>query len=470
LTDLLIRGAEVEGRTTDVLVADGRITRMTSAAGTPAGATVIEAGGGALVPGLHDHHVHVLAMAARETSVDLGPASVRRPEDLDRELAVRHRELPAGRWLRAVGYDEHAGGPLERRRLDRLAPGRPVRVQHRSGAMWVLSSPALDRLPRVGLPEGVERDDYGQPTGRLWRLDDWLRRHTWGTADLDLAAVGATFVRRGVTGVTDATPSTDTGDFATLAAGVRRGDLPLRITVTGSPELAGAAAPPPLVRGPVKIVVADHQPPPVEVVAEGIARAHRHGRPVAVHCVTAVAAAITIAAWEHAGAVPGDRMEHGSVLDPAAVERLAELGVTVVTQPAFVRDHGDRYRRDVDPGEAAHLYRCRSLLDAGVPVGGSSDAPFGDPDPWLAMSTAITRETAGGASLLPAESIDARQALDLYLTPAEDPGGRPRRLVVGAPADLCLLRRPLAATLRDPAAAEVALTVVAGRVVHTGEP
>ena len=68
---------------------------------------------------------------------------------------------------------------------------------------------------------------------------------------------------------------------------------------------------------------------------------------------------------------------------------LAERGLTVVTQPGFVAERGDRYLLDVPPEEHADLYRCASLLDAGVPVAGSTDAPYTSPDPWLAIRAAV---------------------------------------------------------------------------------
>ena len=69
----------------------------------------------------------------------------------------------------------------------------------------------------------------------------------------------------------------------------------------------------------------------------------------------------------------------------------------------------------------------------------------------------------------PGERIPARRALDLYLAPLDDPAGPPRRIAVGAPADLCLLADPLDAALRDPAATTVAATVTAGAVVRSGD-
>src|SRR5260370_22728518 len=82
----------------------------------------------------------------------------------------------AGRWLRATGWSETSAGPLDRRRMDALTGAVPARVQHRSGAMWVLNSAALRQVGADGSDvDGIERDDRGVPTGRLLPLDCWPR-------------------------------------------------------------------------------------------------------------------------------------------------------------------------------------------------------------------------------------------------------------------------------------------------------
>ena len=136
----------------------------------------------------------------------------------------------------------------------------------------------------------------------------------------------------------------------------------------------------------------------------------------------------------------------------------------MVTQPAFVHDRGDDYLVEVEADDVAHLWPCRSLVDAGVDVGGSSDAPFGHPDPWRAMSAATTRRTLGGRMLGPEERIDPEAALRLYLAPLDDPGGPPRTLQQGGDADLVLLGVPLAEALQNPCADMVVATVCRGRL------
>jgi predicted amidohydrolase YtcJ len=240
------------------------------------------------------------------------------------------------------------------------------------------------------------------------------------------------------------------------------GAIPQRVMVTGAPGLDLDA---PFVVGPAKVIVADHDPPSVESLVDAVGEARGHGRSVAFHCASRLGLVLALAALETAGPDPGDRIEHGAVIPDDAVDTLVRLGVTVVTQPAFVADRGDRYLADVEADDRPYLWRCGSLLAAGVAVAGSSDAPHGRADPWRAIAAAVTRRTAGGAVLGEGERVTPLTALDLFLGPLESPGGPPRRVEPGAPADLCLLHRPLTEALAEPDAAAVRLTLVGGRTI-----
>jgi predicted amidohydrolase YtcJ len=412
---------------------------------------------------LHDHHIHFVAFAAARESVRLGPPEVTDAGGFTRALRDRNRSLPPGAWLRGTGYHESVTGELDRHALDAVVADRPVRVQHRSGALWVLNSVACER---AGLPEadlsGIERDVTGRPTGRLWRLDGWLRDRLPAEVP-DLAAAAGELLAYGVTGMTDATATDRADDIAVLAAAVADGRIPQRLIVTGGLGLPPDASPE-IERGPVKLVIADHALPDLEDLATWIDTAHGRDRPVAIHCVTRVALLLALAAWDEVGATAGDRVEHAAVAGPDEARRLAALGITVVTQPTFVADRGDTYLTDVDPDEQPHLWPAATLLHHGVPLGAGTDAPFGHPDPWRAIAAAANRRTAGGAVLGAHERIGPERALELFLSPPHAPGGPPRTVAPGQPADLCLLRVPLREALKHPSREAVVATVRNGQV------
>lgn len=441
---MLILDAEIDlggvRQRADVQLAGGRIARIARGLDNGTPGPRLAAHGGALLPALHDHHIHLLALAAAMQSVACGPPAVRTAAELSRAL-VR----ATGDWVRGVGYHESVAGPLDRRALDRLAPGRRVRIQHRSGAAWLLSSPALEALGIAAeaedLPEGVERDPAGRPTGRLFRLDDWLRARLPERPAPQLAEASRLLASAGVVSVTDATATNDAATAALFARERESGALRQRVVLMGGAAL-GAIASGALERGPEKLVLDERALPSPAALTARIAAAHREARPVAIHCVTRTELVLAAHALEAAGPLPTDRIEHASVAPPDVVDWLADLGVCVVTQPGFLFERGDHYLREVDASERPWLYRCRGFDEAAVPLGAGTDAPYSEPDPWRAMQAAVDRRTVLGATIGADESVSPERALALFTTRADAPGGRPRRVVEGAPADLVLLDRP----------------------------
>jgi predicted amidohydrolase YtcJ len=436
---------------TDVRLTSGRIAECAPGLRPAPGEPDIDADGGTLLPGLHDHHVHLRALAAARASVAAGPPHIKSQADLASRLRAADAELPPGAWLRAVGYHESVAGLLDRQVLDRLLSGRPVRVQHRTGALWMVNSAAVTRL---GLDEcglsGVERDEAGQPTGRLWRMDRWLADRAPVAAG-DLAAVSREAAALGITGLTDATPGATARDLASLAeAGMAQRLHCMAPAGTGPP-------PGKITLGPVKILLDDATLPALDDLADHIRTAHSAGRPAAVHCVTRVQLVLTLAALDAAGRVPGDRIEHGAVI-PA--ESLPDLrGLTVVTQPHFVAERGEQYAGDVPPDDLPDLWRLRSLATAGITIAGGSDAPFGSGDVWAIMRAAVRRPPR----FRPAEALSPARALSLFLGDPAAPV-RQRLVAPGHPADLALLRAGPLEALDSLTSDLVAATFVAGEV------
>jgi len=436
---MLIVNAEIEGRAgQDVRLLDGIIREIGPDLPRHPGEDTLGARGGALLPGLNDHHLHVFALAVAESSVRCGPPEVTNKEELAAALA----HAGSG-WVRGIGYHESVAGDLTRDDLDRWVPDRPVRIEHRSGKMWMVNSPGAARLGLDEEPDmrGMERDAAGRPTGRLFRLGDWIRSRL-GTATFpDLSALSHRLAEYGVTGVSDATPAITDDTVQELARNHSNGALLQRVQVMGGLDVRiperGLLSP-----GPVKVHLDEDRLPEFDQLVHEMATAHGKSRPVALHCVTQTELIFALTALQEAGPLPGDRIEHASLTPDAALTLMQQTGVTVVTQPGFVFERGDQYLRDVASEDQPMLYRCRSFLRHGIPLGGSTDAPYGLPDPWGAMRAAVDRRTAAGHRLGTDETLSPEEALALFTSPLEAPGAPPRRVEVGAVADLCLLSRP----------------------------
>lgn len=430
------------GQATDVAVEGSKIVAI--GLDLPLAGEAIDGQGSTLLPGLHDHHLHILPLAARQQSIDL--SGVIDPS----QIVHRLRSAPGEGWIRAVGYDERAAGLPDAALLDRWEGTRPVRLADRTGALRVLNSPALALLRHLQLPAGAERDGNGKPTGRFWREDRWLAK-ALPQAIPDLPSQGQAFAAFGLTALTDATAHNGPDEAEILT-----GKLPQRLTLMGSEALSAGSG---YTLGPLKLALDERDLPSVDDLAGRIRNARSVNRAVAAHCVTEAELAIYLAALDAAGgAKPGDRIEHGGMIPDDFVSVVVAAGLIVATNPSFIHDRGDRYAASIQPDHWESLYPAASLTRAGIPLLGGSDAPYANPDPWLAMRTACTRRSVHGVLLGHGQRLDPMSALRLYCSGTLAPGSE---------ADLILCDGGLDDVLADLTAERVRMTMIAGSVVYS---
>ncbi|MEP3890601.1 MAG: amidohydrolase family protein [Hellea sp.] len=425
---MIIRNAEIEGRITDVLLASGVIANIGKGI---EGDDFFDAKGGALFPGLHDHHIHLNATAAAMNSIRCGPPET----NSETELIAAINQTGEG-WLRGVGYHHSVAGEIDCAWLDKYGPKRAVRIQHRSGRLWIVNSLAMAELGLVN------------PTnGRLLDSDLKLR----ASAEFpNLEPLVKRLLSYGITGVTEVTPSNTVAEYERYIQAAK----PLRLSIMGRAELSAAQS------QHLKLHYHDHNLPALDSLADEIKGAHEAGRNVAAHCVTRAELMLTLAAIEMARPVYGDRIEHAAIADDTAIEWMQKLGVIVVTQPNFIAERQAAYLKDVPQDDHKNLWRLKAFADAGLKLAAGSDAPFGDPNPWSAMAAAVQRPKG-----FEGEVITPEQALAIYTKPANDAGGAARKIQKGEAADFCLLDRPWSEARRDLAGVKVQATWIDGNLV-----
>lgn len=454
---MLIHQAEIWGHGMgDVRLAGGQITAIGALSPQP-GEAILDAAGGALLPGLHDHHIHLTALAARKTSVICGP-----PEVTDAAtLAARLQAAPGTGWIRGIMYHESLMGLPNAAALDALVADRPLRMQHRGGRLWLFNSAALALLLAAAPPPPT----LDLTTGHLFDADDWLRG-ALASQPPQLGATSAQLATFGITGLTEMSPRNDAAMAAHFAAEQTRGALLQRLYVAGTLGLANAP-PGPWQLGPAKLHLHEAALPDLDETIAFIRDAHAQRRPVASHCTTEVELVFTLAALAAAGPAAGlqDRIEHAGICPDHLLAEIAAMGLAVISQPHFIAERGDQYLTDVPTADHGALYRLAAFAKAGIPLAAGSDAPFGSADPWAAMAAAVSRQTGQGKILGAQEALTPEDALALFLADPQDLS-RQRPLTPGAPADLCLLTLPWAKARRPLSAQNVAATFIKGGLVY----
>ena len=485
---------------------------------------LVDGAGLAVVPGLTDAHMHPVWGAELTEGVDLGGLTA--PEAVRAALARAASALPADAWVQAwnLDYAVFGTGPIDGDRFDDALGGRPL-IAIFYDLHTGLANPRALREAGVDGPrkfadasEVVVRD--GRLTGELREMSAYRavldrmpgagpaeRRRKVAAALRRLAALGLTGAH-----MMDGTPAS----FELFDAIEADGGLPLRLVVPlwQQPDASDEQVAAQLAlrdvagrrwRGGVAKFFIDgvidsgtawlHEPdsdggsqlpfwPDPARYAEVVARFARAGFQCVTHACGDRAVVAALDAYAAAGAQPANgarhRVEHLETLTDADVRAVAAAGVVASMQPLHMQwraaDGSDSWTRRLGPVRAAHAFRTRDLLDAGVPLALGSDWPVAQADPRIGMAWARLRRTPGAPDapvFEPDQALSAIEALEGYTSWNAAAVGEQERLGRIAPG----FAGDLTAFVEDPVAVDadelprlpVALTVVDGQVVHQAD-
>jgi predicted amidohydrolase YtcJ len=460
---------------------------------------VIDCQGKTIVPGFNDAHCHPLGLAASLFSVDCTPSSVRSIADLQAKIRQRAEQTPKGKWIRAMGYNEFyltEKRHPNKRDLDKAAPHHPVKLSHRSGHACVLNSLALKLLGISGEtpepPGGImERDlETGEPNGLLLEMNPYVEKSMPPLSEEELekgvGLVNEEFLSYGITSLQDATWSDGLERWQILRGFKEREKLAPRVSMMIGIDdleefkqrgLSRGSGDSQLRLGGVKVILqttAGSLNPPQEVLSQLVHKAHQAGFQLALHAVeeSTVEAAITALEYALSQTPKSDhrhRLEHCSVCPPKLVQRLRNTKAMIVTQPPFIYYNGERYLATVPPNDLNWLYPIGSLLNSGLRVAASSDAPVAGLNPLVGIYAAVTRAAETGQTLLPQEGISRLEALKMYTLGAAYASfeeGVKGCIAPGKLADLVVLSDdPTKVPSEAIKEIEVVITIVDGKVV-----
>ena len=517
---ILINAVVLSGRpappATTVVVRDGVIAAVGDAGVADMarpGARRIDLGGRTVVPAFHDAHAHVWKIGhLLTTMLDLrGVDSV--AAVVARVAAFRAR-LPEGAWLLGRGFNEAAmaeGRMPTRADLDRAAPDQPVVLTRTCGHIYATNSVALARAGITATtvaPVGgvIDRAADGPPTGVL-------RETAMGLITKVLPPPTDADYERMITAALDhqlalgITMSSCCGVNPQLLAVYRAmdagGRLPARMSVMPFRRVDGVPTPIPLperhvspmlrvdtvkfladggLSGATAALSVNYRHTPQrgllrfdhEELAALCRESHDAGWRIATHAIGDVAIEQMLDIYEALGPHPRGlrhRIEHLGLPSAAHLARAARLGVVAAPQAIFLHELGRNFREYLPDSLLPQCYPLRAMLDAGVTVALSSDAPVVENDnPLAGMTAAVTRRDRDGHVIAPEQAITVGEALDAYTRGGAVAAGVADTLGVIAPglwADLAVLSgNPLTTPVEALATLSVDMTMLAGRIAY----
>ena len=427
---------------------------------------VVDLKGAAMFPGFMEAHNHLPMYGYLTDGMDLAPANVKKMDDILNLVKKETQKVQPGTWIKGSRYAEYFLAenrhPI-RDDLDQVSPEHPVILFHTSLHACVLNSPALASMgitrdtpkPQGGI---IEKDlESGEPNGVLHDqammevfnklfFGDLAAMSTHERIELCERTVGK-FSQVGLVFAGDAmvVPPTLNMYQETLAAG----RLKIRIytmnyalmadPLTGSQIKTGFGCGR-LRIGPIKLfadggmsnrtaaVGAPYLTPPYdkglkiqsrEELIEKVKRYHTLGYQIAIHAQGDEGISDTLDAYEAVlGSKSGNplrhRIEHAGCLYPDLLRRAADMNILASVQPAFLGELGQGFIEAFGPERVNQLYPFKSMLRAGMTLGGSSDCPVANPDPRVGLRDAVLRRTPSGQALGPDEALTMDEAIRLY--------------------------------------------------------
>jgi predicted amidohydrolase YtcJ len=169
------------------------------------------------------------------------------------------------------------------------------------------------------------------------------------------------------------------------------------------------------------------------------------------------------------------RIEHTQMIRSEDIQRLAKLKVAACVQPHNMILDINMIEESVGP-RGRWTYAYKEMIDAGIPVLLSSDAPVCDPSPLIGIHAAVTRQRRDGTPAggwYPEQRISVEDAVRGYTTAPAAFYGQSREmgtLTPGKRADMTVLDRDIFGV--DPmqiADTRVEMTIFDGRIVYRSD-
>lgn len=430
-----MRHGEVNTFTT-LVIKDGKVVKTgpDSLKNSFPGATLIDANGKTLLPGLIDAHGHVIGLGENLSQLD-----VRGAKSVD-EITAKLNEFAKGKegWIIGRGWNQELWSDTRfptAADLDKVVSDRPVILSRvDSHAIWV-NSKALE-LANINAdtpaPAGGEiiKDEFGKPTGIfIDKAETLVTQHMPATSAQSVSnaldAAGKHLLSLGITSTHDA--GIDKTTWQVYKQRAELGTLPLRIVAmlsAASPDLnmmlkAGRYqdAQDFLSIRSVKIYAdgalgsrgaalieeyadrANHFGLMLETqqkLEQLFTLTFKSGFSANTHAIGDRANKIVLDAYQNVfkqtgGILLRNRMEHAQIVSPEDIPRFKTLKIIPSMQPVHATSDMHMAEQRLTDKQLQGAYAWQTFLEQGSTIAAGSDYPVELANPFDGLYSAITR-------------------------------------------------------------------------------
>ncbi len=488
--------------------------------------TVVDAHGGAVVPGFNDSHMHFLSGSLGLDEINLLDAKTL--EDIQATIRTYAEAHPDREWVLGRGwfYAPFPGGLPTRQLLDALVPDRPAYITCYDGHTAWANTKALKlagitrrtKNPKNGII--VKDPRTGEPTGVLKESAQDLMNAALPQPTREDKLQGLRNAihlahRYGLTSIQNASGNAEELE---LYDEIRRaGDLDLRVYSALSIEPGFSVADadafdalwrrfpddPLLKTGAVKLmadgVIEAHTAAMLAPYANkatsgnanySVAELNRivqwmdgRGWQIMIHAIGDKGVRMALDAFEQAStanAAPArgrrHRIEHIETIDPADVPRFGRLGVIAAQQPLHATPSPNQinvWAANIGPDRASRAWVWRSIAETGGAIAFGSDWPVVTMDPRQGLHMAVTRTTPDAlpeGGWLPEQRLTLPAALTAYTRGAAFASFDEQRkgtFAAGMLADIVILSSDVFETPDRALDTTVQTTIFDGRIVFS---